>query len=158
MRNNLCTQGFMKNLTPEELAETKIAWKKVDSGCLVEILDELQKDFLPRLYLMNFESGIYHRGLSELEFKPAKHIADYYRLIECKFKLTKHYQCSLGWSAVISSSSFLVQYCANRWLFYTQMIKVTAYTQCRLLIIIQDFSHGNYSAIKMAISLCSILE
>ena len=72
----------LSNLTGENLLEAAIEWKKIESACIIDILQEMEKDFFPKLEDYRFEEGISISSFYELDFKPNKMLVDYYQPIE----------------------------------------------------------------------------
>lgn len=69
-------------LVGEELEKAATEWKKIESGCLVNILQEMEKDFFPNLEDYTFEDGISISSFYELNFKPNRDLVEYYQPIE----------------------------------------------------------------------------
>lgn len=74
-------------LKGEELATAALKWKVVESSCIASILQEMETSFLPKLEGANFEDGIVIQGVYDLNFKPNRHLVEYYQLIECSLGL-----------------------------------------------------------------------
>lgn len=74
----------LSELKGKALEEAAQQWKAVESSCIVMILQDMETDFLPKLHGSNFEEGISIQGVYDLDFKPNRHLVEYYQLIECK--------------------------------------------------------------------------
>ena len=74
----------LSELEGEALAEAALQWKKIESSCIVSILQDMETDFFPKLEGANFEEGISIQSVYDLNFKPNRYLVEYYQLIECK--------------------------------------------------------------------------
>lgn len=73
---------MLLGLTGEALQEAAAEWKKLESACLVDILQEMRADFFPKLEDYTFEDGISVSSFYELDFKPNRDLVEYYQPIE----------------------------------------------------------------------------
>ena len=81
MRNNVLPPQLL-NLHGDKLQTAATEWKKIDSGCVATILQDMEMDFFPKLEDYKFEEGISISSFYELDFKPNKQLVEYYQPIE----------------------------------------------------------------------------
>lgn len=92
MRNEANPPLSLKGLTEKELDKAKAAWKKIDSACLVDILERMKTGLLETFYWQSFEKGVEVPDMLELQFKPVRFLSEYYLLTESRIGIIQHWQ------------------------------------------------------------------